>query len=378
MNIEIKPTTKAECMYTFSQSQQIAGQTGCIGHLRADMDTDGKGFFTSWFDHARFDLNSDEFKTELDGIINALRFDSKQGDILKDRDSLARYCHAHPECRMDGNENNYGLRIDTEKHSFLFRLNPDKGNYNMYCYCYRRDWLDQHMRNAEKGIRFIDSNYNDMFTLPDGGRIQVTNPDGEKREYVCRFIDPYHVEVGSGAFNLYHICEFAERMEQNGCKVEPIDFMPGEERRFQIYQLKDIPENADVMFMGMQTLRKSLGKDVDFNRYERVYEDCFPMNQDLEDIYTRFNMHKPEDFKGRSLSVSDIVVVVEGKHEDAYFVDVIGFTQVPCPADRDKLTQKAVERQHSAGNTSQIKKGQPNKDKRAVSVRKAKTQPGLE
>ena len=42
MTLEIRPMTREEQKYSYTQSHQIAGQTGCIGHLRADMDTDGK------------------------------------------------------------------------------------------------------------------------------------------------------------------------------------------------------------------------------------------------------------------------------------------------------------------------------------------------
>ena len=41
---------------------------------------------------------------------------------------------------------------------------------------------------------------------------------GEKTERPCRFIDEYHTEIGN---NIFHICEFAERMEQNGATYEP-------------------------------------------------------------------------------------------------------------------------------------------------------------
>lgn len=58
---------EAEDKYTFRQSTQISIQTGLIGHLRADMDTDGNGFFSSWFDF-REDLKTDEFKAELDEV----------------------------------------------------------------------------------------------------------------------------------------------------------------------------------------------------------------------------------------------------------------------------------------------------------------------
>lgn len=76
MKLEIRPMTRAEQKYSYTQSQQIAGQTGCIGHLRADMDTGGNGFFSSWDNH-RGDLKTQEFKDEFDAVINALRFDEQ-------------------------------------------------------------------------------------------------------------------------------------------------------------------------------------------------------------------------------------------------------------------------------------------------------------
>ena len=58
-----------------------------------------------------------------------------------------------------------------------------------------------------------------LFRIPDGGKIRVTSAWGEKSEHTCRYIDEYHTEVGN---YLYHICEFAERMEKNGATYEPI------------------------------------------------------------------------------------------------------------------------------------------------------------
>ena len=52
----------------------------------------------------------------------------------------------------------------------------------------------------------------------DGGKIIITSSWGEKTERPCRFIDEYHTEIGN---NIFHICEFAERMEQNGATYEP-------------------------------------------------------------------------------------------------------------------------------------------------------------
>ena len=64
---EKRAMIEAEDKYTFRQSTQISMQTGLIGHLRADMDTDGNGFFISWFDF-REELKTDEFKAELDEV----------------------------------------------------------------------------------------------------------------------------------------------------------------------------------------------------------------------------------------------------------------------------------------------------------------------
>ena len=64
---EKRAMIEAEDKYTFRQSTQISMQTGLIGPLRADMDTDGNGFFSSWFDF-REELKTDEFKAEFDEV----------------------------------------------------------------------------------------------------------------------------------------------------------------------------------------------------------------------------------------------------------------------------------------------------------------------
>ena len=76
--------------------------------------------------------------------------------------------------------------------------------------------------SEKKYICFINSDYKTLFHLPDGGRIRITYPDREPADRVCRFIDECHTAVGGWH---YHICEFAERMEQIGAKYEPLDYI---------------------------------------------------------------------------------------------------------------------------------------------------------
>ena len=210
----MRPMLPAERNYTYAQSQQISMQTGLIGYLRADMDSDGNGFFSTWNDF-RPDLKTSTFKEEFDDVINNLR---EKDRILSNRSNLASYCYATPESSF-GNEREYGVRVDTLKYSYLMRLNPHKGEYNLYCYCYQREWLDRHLEKAEKGIRFITPDYSEKFKIPDGDKIRITLNTDEKLDRVCRYIDDCHLEVGN---NLYHICEFAEMMQRNGNTVIPL------------------------------------------------------------------------------------------------------------------------------------------------------------
>lgn len=79
----------------------------------------------------------------------------------------------------------------------------------------------------KKTIRFIDSHYHTLFTIPDGASIEIQFPDGERRERVCRYIDEYHTQVG---MNVFHICEFAEIMERNGNSYSPVEEREKEEQ----------------------------------------------------------------------------------------------------------------------------------------------------
>ena len=141
IEFEKRAMIETEDKYTFRQSAQISGQTGLIGYLRADMDTDGNGFFSSWNDWRR-DLKTDEFKAEFDDVINSLR---EEGDILHNRKALANYCYSTPQSKMQTEQDYYGVRVDTEKYAYLLRLNPNKGEYNLYCYCYVKDWLEKRL-----------------------------------------------------------------------------------------------------------------------------------------------------------------------------------------------------------------------------------------
>ena len=65
---------------------------------------------------------------------------------------------------------------------------------------------------------FVDARFQKRFNLPDGGRLIVTAPWGDKTEVECRYIDKYHVVVG---FSAVHVYEYAKGMEKDGYTFEP-------------------------------------------------------------------------------------------------------------------------------------------------------------
>jgi len=163
MELTFQTATPAERLYTARQSMQIEGQTGSIGHLRADMGGDGQGFFPKWSSH-RENLDTEEFQQELEGVMEALVGDEQYGGFLKSRDAMRDFCQEHPESGFnDGFA--FGFRADTAQYAYLIRLHPYKGEENLFIYCYRRDWLDGHMKHAEKGIRFITPGYKEKFRI---------------------------------------------------------------------------------------------------------------------------------------------------------------------------------------------------------------------
>ena len=97
---------------------------------------------------------------------------------------------------------------------------------------------------------------------------------------------------------------------------------------FSIYQLKHGDETRDLRFEPYDRLQAT-GNVVDKANYELVYSAELTPGTSLEDIYTRFNIDHPKDFKGHSLSVSDVVVLHQNGQDTAHYVDSFGYKNVP-------------------------------------------------
>ena len=97
---------------------------------------------------------------------------------------------------------------------------------------------------------------------------------------------------------------------------------------FSIYQLKRGDETQDFRFEPYDRLAAT-GRTADQANYDLIYTAELTPGTSLEDIYTRFNIDHPKDFKGHSLSVSDVVVLHQNGQDTAHYVDSSGYRQVP-------------------------------------------------
>ena len=119
---------------------------------------------------------------------------------------------------------------------------------------------------------------------------------------------------------------------------------PAPEDSFSIYQLKGGDETLDYRFEPLDSIHRN-GLSVDPANYELVYTAPLTERDSLESIYTRFNMDRPADFTGHSLSISDIVVLHQDGKDTAHYCDRFGFSQVPefLQQRQPELTPDALE-----------------------------------
>ena len=109
------------------------------------------------------------------------------------------------------------------------------------------------------------------------------------------------------------------------------DFFKSPDDMYAIYQLKLEPEYHLLRFAALDELQ---GQPVDKHHYNLVYSgslnDITPTGTMdlLEELYTKFNLKRPDDFTGHSLSVSDVIVLKQGGSFHCFYTDSFGFTEL--------------------------------------------------
>ena len=126
--------------------------------------------------------------------------------------------------------------------------------------------------------------------------------------------------------------ELEQEAAASGLTVEEYvasDYEAPAQPNFSIYQVPPGPEGRDLRYRSYEELQAD-GLSVDRKNYQLVYTAPLDKDTTLDEIYRRFNMEHPADYKGHSLSMGDIVVFRQDGKQTAYYVDEgADYRQVP-------------------------------------------------
>ena len=148
-----RPALREEAELFYGMTPEKDAETGCIGHLRMDFGHRGKEFWHTWWPRGPEELNSPQFKKELDEVVNTLR-----ETVLKDLSSMQHYCYEHGGEIPGGLcTQNHGYIVETENYRYCLRCNPIPGDYQAYLSCFDKTVQEQNMQQSIVGrLRFAN------------------------------------------------------------------------------------------------------------------------------------------------------------------------------------------------------------------------------
>ena len=138
---------------------------------------------------------------------------------------------------------------------------------------------------------------------------------------------PEHYQMSMAERERFRNLEWEMQKYPQIQSLKEANLLLGTRQTFGIYQIKDDSPGENYAFMNMSFI-ESHGMQIKKEDYKLVYVGEFLGNMSLDDIFERFNIDRPKDFRGHSLSVSDIIVLNDGKKVTAHFVDSISFEQL--------------------------------------------------
>ena len=157
--IALRPASREEAGLFYSELDEAKDEAlGTVGHLRLDFGSGGKEFWSTWWPHNGNQLNTPEFKQNLQELVDALR----ENGPLKNLAAMGAYCRQQGGLITEDGRS-YGYIAETEHYRYCLRCTPYQGEYNGYLYIY--DLRQQAMAQQNRPV----------------GRASFAN--GEQREY---------------------------------------------------------------------------------------------------------------------------------------------------------------------------------------------------
>ena len=228
---------------------------------------------------------------------------------------------------------------------------------------YGYTWNEMLPLTQEKALELFDHDLPVYLLHNDGSETTV-----EDREQITEHEGIFGIEKGDWE-NERKLRSIQAELSDNEINQEA-QLLYSSTDKYGIYQLKHNPELDHLQFEGTESLkRRGITKDnfdaIKPENYELIYVGELSELEEqtqgttLEAIYEKFNIDHPEDYKGHSLSVSDIVVLHQNGENSAHFVDSFGFTGLP---DFMQTLEGAKEQETEIETSGQdVQKSEPEK-----------------
>ena len=173
-----------------------------------------------------------------------------------------------------------------------------------------------HLQTTDSGYDYTLYDKETMKEI-DGGQLDSPQiPFSSARQDVCKLHD-----IKASSIDIVSLDLLENLTDSQAKAAEP-------ERTVTVYQLNDTKEASEMRFMRLDYIQKS-SFSIDIGKYNEIYTCPMKEGESLEDVFARFNVDRPADFKGHSLSVSDVVSIRENGKDTAYFIDCFGFKEIP-------------------------------------------------
>ena len=234
---------------------------------------------------------------------------------------------------------------------------------------YGYTWNEMLPLTQEKALELFDHDLPVYLLHNDGSETTV-----EDRKQITEHEGIFGIEKGDWE-NERKLRSMQAELSDNEINKEA-KLLYGSSDKYGIYQLKHNPELDHLRFEGTESLKRmGITKDnfdaIKPENYELIYVGNLSELQEqtqgetLEAIYEKFNIDHPKDYRGHSLSVSDIVVLHQNGENSAHFVDSFGFTGLPDFMQ----TLEGVKEQEAEIDTSgqDVQKSEPEKQEQETS-----------
>ena len=234
---------------------------------------------------------------------------------------------------------------------------------------YGYTWNEMLPLTQEKALELFDHDLPVYLLHNDGSETTV-----DDRKQIMEHEGIFGIEKGDWE-NERKLRSMQAELSDNQINKEA-QLLYGSSDKYGIYQLKHNPELDHLRFEGTESLKRmGITKDnfdvIKPENYELIYVGELSELQEqtqgetLEAIYEQFNIAPPEDYRGHSLSVSDIVVLHQNGKNSAHFVDSFGFTRLPDFMQ----TLEGVKEQEAEIDTSghDVQKSEPEKQEQQTS-----------